>query len=136
MRKILVLLGFSVLLLSGCVASDGPTKSSPEKHATRYANGVVNVLPVSRSDVYENILPFLTSIYHEGKEDRVEGIPEPQAKEKRNSYYSPVFFKGYDKHYGDVGIDLENKEKGINYRLKDLLAREASATYWDGYMGR
>lgn len=136
MRKGIVLLGLSVLLLSGCMASGGTAKTSPERHATRYASGVVNVLPVSRYEIYENILPFLANTYQEGKENRAAGMSEEQAKEKRNSYYSPAFFKEYDQHYGDVGIDLENKEKGINYRLKDLLAREASAAYWDGYTGR
>lgn len=139
MGKIMILLGLSVLLLSGCVASGGPAKSSPERHATRYASGVMEAMPsrfgVSRTEAYNKILPFLTETYQKGKQDREAGVSEAVAKQQKGFYYSDEFLKDPNEYTGD-DVATENREKSIEYRLKDLLAREASAAYWDGYTGR
>lgn len=139
MRKTMVLLGLSVLLLSGCVTSGGTAKSSPERHATRYASGVMEAMPsrfgVSRAEAYNKILPFLTETYQKGRQDREAGVSEAVAKQHKGFYYSDEFLKNPNDHTG-ADVAEENREKSIEYRLKDLLAREASAAYWDGYTGR
>ncbi|NNS10025.1 Exc2 family lipoprotein [Erwinia sp. JH02] len=139
MSKGFVLIVLSVLLLSGCIAAGGSDKSSPGLHAARYASGVMDAMPsrfgFSRKEIYNKILPFMTESYQNGRQDREAGVSEAVAEKRRGWYYSDEFLRGPNEY---TGADLadQSRAQSIGYRLKDLLAREASAAYWDGYTGR
>ncbi|MBL0872757.1 Exc2 family lipoprotein [Serratia nevei] len=81
-------IGYRDFLCCCCRAasvSDGPAKSSPELHATRYASGVMEAMQpqfgVSRTEAYNKILPLLKETYQKGKQDCEARVSEAVAKQ-------------------------------------------------------
>ncbi|RPD96128.1 entry exclusion protein 2 [Candidatus Pantoea deserta] len=124
------------LLLSGC-AGDQTSVNRNARHAAARLEKIhfdPNTRPLTADNIRQTA-KFLDQFYELGKKDRAEGLSQAQAQQRVASFSAatsgPFAAASQKTRILSQDYSAERPEK-----QSQILLESATATYWDGYLGR